>query len=512
MPESLTSSDPSSSPTRHDGPLSADERDTLARGTFLSRLPAPLVDAILARARVWRLSDGEPLLQIGQPVEHWIGIAGGSALVFMPVPHLEAPQCTNWVPPGVWLNLYNPAALTVSDVEVRAQGPVVAAALDAQDLQILCLRFPELSRELVVANAGNMRRALQVMIVSQRATLRQKQLFWLIETLQGCRSGMEAAEATLHLSHTALARWHGVSRQAWWEGMKALERDGLIQRSPDGALSADIDQLQAALEEGNRAAAVEQPYATGTAPWPPVLDDSVAPGRPALLALRTAEHERVRCNRWFAGLPPDVQHEILQCSQVRRFSSGETVLHASQCPAGAWLVIEGCIRLDNPVTPPPLRTIGLLPPGAWYAFHDMAYRGPADLDGVALGATTLLWLPAEAFDRLFDQSVDFRLALARLLARQQSHASRCAALYFWPVETRVRLWLDMMHRYFGLESGPGPEIAGAFTLEDVAQWLGTTRQVVSRELRQLEEQGVIRRSRHRLEVLDPGQLPRLSMA
>ncbi len=512
MPASCTSSELSPSSNRHDSPLSAAERATLAEGTFLSRLPAPLVDAILARARVWRLADGEPLLQVGQPVEHWIGIAGGSALVFMPVPHLDEPQCTNWVPPGVWLNLYNPVALGVSDLDVRAQGATVVAAVDAQDLQTLCQRFPELSRELVVANAGNLRRTLQVMIASQRATLRQKQLFWLVETLQGCSTGQDATEATLRLSHSALARWHGVSRQAWREGRKALERDGLIRRTADGAITADVAQLQAALEEGNRAANVEQPYATGTAPWPPVPQDSEAPGRPALLALRTAEQERVRCNRWFASLPLEVQQEILEHSLVRRFSPGETVLQAHQAPSGAWLVVDGCVRLDNPVTPPPLRTIALLPPGAWYAFHDMAYRGPASFDGAALGHTTLLWLPPEAFDRLFDQSVDFRLALARLLALQQSHAARCAALYFWPVDTRVLLWLDMMHRYFGLESGPGPEVAGAFTLEDVAQWLGTTRQVVSRELRLLEQQGVIRRTRQRLELLQPARLPRLTMA
>lgn len=499
--------------SRNDGTLCADERQVLSTGAFLSRLPVPLVDAILARVHVWRLADGEPIVRRGEPVEHWIGIAGGSGLVLMPVPHLETPQCTNWVPAGVWLNLYNPLALPVSDVEVRAQGDTVVAALDTQDLEILCHRFPEFSRELVIANAGNLRRTLQVMMGSQRATLRQKQLFWLAETLQGaqCTGSTGSAESPLRMSHDALARWHGVSRQAWCESMKALEQEGLVWRGSDGTLSADRARLNAVMKEGARTI-VEPPYFTNAAAWPPAWPEGAPTGRPALLALRTAEQERVRRNGWFGCLPQALQQQVLESSVVLRFERGETVVQAGQCPPGAWMVVDGAVRLDNPLVPSEPRTIALLPPGAWYAFQDIAYRSPTVFDGVALEATTLLWLPAEAFDRLFDESLDFRRALARLLALQQAHASRCVALYFWPVDTRVRLWLDMMHRYFDLESARGPEIAGAFTLEDVAQWLGTTRQVVSRELRLLEQQGVIRRTRNRLEVLDAGALPCLPMA
>lgn len=501
---------PPAHPSRHDGALSAEERQVLSAGAFLSRLPVPLVDAILARVRVWRLVNGEPILRRGEPVQHWIGIAGGSGLVLMPVPHLETPQCTNWVPPGVWLNLFNPLALPVSDVDVQAHGDTVVAALDSQDLELLCHRFPEFSRELVIANAGNFRRTLQVMMASQRATLRQKQLYWLVETLQGglCTG---SASATLRMSHDALARWHGVSRQAWSESMKALEQEGLVQRMADGSLSGDLARLNAAMQE-SAPAAVEPPYATHRAAWPPAWPEGAPTGRPALLALRTAEQERVRRNSWFKHLPEPLQQQILESSLVQRYERGDTMLQANQCPPGAWLVVDGAIRLDNPMAPSAPRTIALLPPGAWYAFQDIAYRSPTAFDGAALEATTLLWLPAEAFDRLFSESLDFRRALVRLLALQQSHAARCFAMYFWPVDTRVQLWLDMMHRYFDLTSERGPEIAGAFTLEDVAQWLGTTRQVVSRELRLLEQRGVIRRTRERLEVLDPSPLPRLPMA
>ncbi|MGM9491242.1 Crp/Fnr family transcriptional regulator [Ideonella sp. YS5] len=510
MPQTIASR-PSASPSsssRHDGPLSAEERDALTRGGFMSRLPSALVDAILARVRVWRLADGEPILSTGQAVDHWIGIAAGSALVFFQVPHLETLQCTNWVPAGVWFNLYNPAALTVSDVDVRAQGPAAVVALDAQDLEVLCQRFPELSRELAVANSGNLRRALQVLIASQRATLRQRQLFWLIELMQGLAAVNGASRlSVLHMSQDALARWHGVSRQAWCEGMKALEQEGLVQRTPEGALSADVAALEAAMEAETRA--VEAPYvAAGAPPWPPAASSEPV-GQPAALALRTAERERICRGRWFSSLALPLQHELIESSRVRRLSQGELLLRANEPPAGAWLVIDGAIRLENPLAAPPHRTIALLPPGSWHSFHDLAYRSTSVFDATALEPTTLLWLPVEAFERLFIACLDFRLAITRLLALQQSQAARYAASFFWPIEARVGIWLHMMHFYFDMHSGQGKSIAASFTLDDVAQWLGTTRQAISRQFKLLEQQGVIRRERGQFEVLKPQELPRL---
>src|SRR5690349_15502983 len=88
------------SPGSHAGPLSPGERETLATGAFMSRLPASLVDAILARVRIRRLAHGEPVLRVGESVEHWMGIASGCALVHIHVAHLPAPQCMNWAPPG----------------------------------------------------------------------------------------------------------------------------------------------------------------------------------------------------------------------------------------------------------------------------------------------------------------------------------------------------------------------------------------------------------------------------
>jgi CRP/FNR family transcriptional regulator, cyclic AMP receptor protein len=511
MPDTLAAFESiPTAPCRHDGALSTEEWQALAAGMFMSRLPAALVDAILARVRVWRLSSGEPILRIGQPVEHWLGLAAGSALVFTKVPHDAELQCTNWVPTSVWLNLYNPCALTVSDVEVRAEGTTTVVALHADDLALLCQRFPELSRELATANAGNLRRAMQVVMATQRASVKQRQLFWLLEQAREPESLNDGRghQTMLRLSHEALARWHGVSRQAWCEGMKHLEEEGLVRRVGSSLVVPDRSALERAIQA--ETVLVEEPYKTLRRPEAFHGVQSVpAPCVSALHTLRASEFNRVCRGRWFRSLPPELRARVLELSGVRRIAAGEVVLRAGDWPQGCWLLVDGVIQLDNPHAQEPHRTIALLPPGAWHSHQDLVYGSANDVDAVALQASTLLWMPADDFHRLFNDSLDYRLAVTRLLALQQSQAGRYAVSFLWPIEVRVGIWLQMMHSYFDMTSGAGRSIAASFSMEAVAQWLGTTRQAVSRQLRMLESDGVIRRSRTEIELLQPQRLPQL---
>jgi CRP-like cAMP-binding protein len=488
--------------------LSAAERETLVAGGFMSRLPPPLVDAILARASVWRLEDDDILLRIGHPIEHWFGIAAGLVQVYMHQPHVQELQGMVWCPPGVWLNLYNPLTRSVSDVELRAHGPTTVAALSANDLMLLCRRFPELSREMAIANAGNLRRSFQITMAWRNASLKQRQLLWLLEQTHIPPDEAASGHHVLDLGQDSVARAHGVSRQTWCDGMKLLESEGLVRRAGKKLVIRDPSALQAAMDAEARA--VEAPYMAPQRPPSLPRQADIGPRGPsAVHALRTSELERVRGGPWFASLDPALQQRILELSEVRRLPAGEQVLRADEWPDGCWLVIDGAIRMDNPRAAPPFRTMALLPPGAWHSHHDLVHDSPNVFDASTLQPTTLLWMPAAAFDALFRESLDYRLALVRLLARQWSHSSRYGSSLDWPIDFRIGGWLQMMHRYFNLGSGIGPAIAGSFVLEDVAQWLGTTRQAVSKQLKALEAQGVIRRTRQCLEVLQPDRLPQV---
>jgi CRP/FNR family cyclic AMP-dependent transcriptional regulator len=505
MSESPAPQVPVPHPSRHDGPLSAQERDALARGSFMSRLPAPLVDAILARVRVRRVAPGERILRLDQDVDEWMGIASGGAQVFMRRPGTAELQCTNWVATGVWINLYNPLAVRRSDVEVRAEGETTIAAVHAGDLPVLCARFPEFSRSLAIANALNLRRAMQGVAASQHATLRQLQLLWLIELVRHVTPEYVDGQPLLpkRFSQVTLAQAHGVSTQAWSEGLKTLEQEGLIRRLAKGLLVPDMAKLEAAMTAEMRA--VEAPYASHRAPE----EQAVMPaGHNAAHALRASELASALAGRWLADLPAPLRQEFLERSVVRRLAAGESLMSAGERPVACWLLLDGAILLDSSTEPGARCPVALLPPGSWYGHQDLIYGSPSLFNAFAFAPSTLIGLPANDFHALFDRCLDFRLMLVRLLAKQQSGATQQAVSFDWPIETRVGVWLWQMHQHFDLAGGPGPGLAARFTLEDIAQWLGTTRQAVSRQFRLLQEQGVIRRTSAQLSVLKPDLLPR----
>ncbi|MGM9490733.1 Crp/Fnr family transcriptional regulator [Ideonella sp. YS5] len=472
----------------------------------MSRLPAPLADAILARLRVRRVPPGERILRLGQDVDHWIGIASGGAQVFMRRPGAADLQCTNWVAAGVWINLYNPLAVRRSEVEVRAEGETTIAAVHADDLTVLCTRFPEFTRQLAIANALNLRRAMQAVAASQHATLRQRQLLWLIEIVRHVTPQYVDGHLLLpkRFSQVALAQAHGVSTQAWSEGLKTLEQEGLIRRLAKGLLVPDIDKLEAAMTAEVRA--VEAPYADHR---PPEEQAVIPAGHSAALALRASELASVLAGRWLADLPAPLRQDILERSVVKRMAAGESLMSAAERPVACWLLVDGAILLDSGTDPGTRCPVAMLPPGSWYGHQDLIYGSPSLFNALAFVPSTLIGLPANDFRALFDRCLDLRLMLVRLLAKQQIRATQQAVSFDWPIETRVGVWLWQMHHHFDLTGGPGPGLAARFTLEDIAQWLGTTRQAVSRQFRLLEQQEVIRRTSAQLSLLNPDLLPRM---
>ena len=58
--------------------LTIDELHNIESGAWFSKLSQPLRHAILERARVRRLADGEGLATRGSPAEEWCGVARGA--------------------------------------------------------------------------------------------------------------------------------------------------------------------------------------------------------------------------------------------------------------------------------------------------------------------------------------------------------------------------------------------------------------------------------------------------
>jgi CRP/FNR family transcriptional regulator len=116
--------------------------------------------------------------------------------------------------------------------------------------------------------------------------------------------------------------------------------------------------------------------------------------------------------------------------------------------------------------------------------------------------TVAIKLPADQFDRLLNQSDSFRRFVFA------GFSSRLAEI----MKRFEQLLLDSVHRRladFLLQRRNDEGVVG-MTHEMLAQEIGTAREVVSRHLKTMEQEGMIRTRRGQIEILQTGALRNLA--
>jgi CRP/FNR family transcriptional regulator, cyclic AMP receptor protein len=207
-------------------------------------------------------------------------------------------------------------------------------------------------------------------------------------------------------------------------------------------------------------------------------------------------------------LPPEVLDELLEGAVQSNVAAGSVAHRALEADQYLQLVITGVIRVF--VTGPDGRTMTirycrsgeLL--GAMSLFSD-EFTEPATKQ--ALVDTQLLTLSPPTVRALAQR--DLRVARALLIElseRARNFVNEIPGTAFATVRQRVaRQLLDLASTH-QQDSDPNGELAVRITQQDLAEAVGTVREVVVRTLRQLRDAGVVRTERDRIVLLDPAQL------
>jgi CRP/FNR family cyclic AMP-dependent transcriptional regulator len=207
-------------------------------------------------------------------------------------------------------------------------------------------------------------------------------------------------------------------------------------------------------------------------------------------------------------LPPEVLDELLAGAVQSNVAAGSVAHRALEANQYLQLVITGVIRVF--VTGPDGRTMTirycrsgeLL--GAMSLFSD-EFTEPATKQ--ALVDTQLLTLSPPTVRALAQR--DLRVARALLIElseRARNFVNEIPGTAFATVRQRVaRQLLDLASTH-QQDSDPNGELAVRMTQQDLAEAVGTVREVVVRTLRQLRDAGVVRTERDRIVLLDPAQL------
>jgi CRP-like cAMP-binding protein len=201
----------------------------------------------------------------------------------------------------------------------------------------------------------------------------------------------------------------------------------------------------------------------------------------------------------FAALPAPARAALARRGLLRTFSRGQYLFHAGDGPRGLFLVLEGRVRVINE-RDGRRHLVHEAGPGATLGEVPLMLGGGYPASAVAGTDARCLLFSREALDAAMAVSPDVSwLLLQRMAERVRTLVGRLE-------QRSVTSVLQSLAALILERSGP----TGAVTLatqQELAESLGTVREVVARQLTALKRAGVIRSAgRGRIAVADRSKL------
>lgn len=200
-----------------------------------------------------------------------------------------------------------------------------------------------------------------------------------------------------------------------------------------------------------------------------------------------------------ANLSRPTRQAIAQRSFKQKTPGGKTFVIEGAPAEFGYFVIAGQARVLRMSEDGRLQVLGRFGRGAPLNILSLiseSQRNRASIE--ALTSLKTLVLSSDDFTHLLENYLDFSNSLLQVFAQRMAKMTDLAArLSLYSVRARLAQFL--------IELAKLPEAAGGWTQDEIAAQIGTVRDVVGRTLRDFTAQGLIKRDRQRITLLDrPG--------
>ena len=209
-------------------------------------------------------------------------------------------------------------------------------------------------------------------------------------------------------------------------------------------------------------------------------------------------------------LPPGLQERVVAAGRERQVARTE-VLFTEGSPAECVLaLLRGRIKLVRYSPGGRELLLHLVDPGQTFAEAAVFGDGTYPATAVALEPSVVWSWSRESLLALLREEPELALGMVRSISLWARHlAGKLELLTQRRVEERLAVFL--LARAGDRELGPGDAVEIPEARNLVAAQCGTAPEVLSRTLRRLEEEGVIRAEGHRIVVLVPDRLRELAV-
>jgi CRP-like cAMP-binding protein len=202
----------------------------------------------------------------------------------------------------------------------------------------------------------------------------------------------------------------------------------------------------------------------------------------------------------FSNLTPACRQRLSRALLARDIPEGQTLIIEGEETNACYFIHSGTFRVLRINPEGKIQVLSRLSDGD--PVNVISLLMPERINRASVEALTpasVFVLAAQDFDALLTGCPDFSTVLLRHFAKRISHLTDLAAdLSLLTVRARLARFLITL--------ADGPENACDWTQDEIAAQLGTVRDVVGRILRDFESQGLIRRSRQHIILLDRAAL------
>ncbi len=208
-------------------------------------------------------------------------------------------------------------------------------------------------------------------------------------------------------------------------------------------------------------------------------------------------------HNWIGQLSATARKAVVACMRPRHYSDGEAVYTLGDEGKELYLIESGRVRFCNYTARGKEIEFAELREGDCFgelSLIDGLYRPHCTY---AAGPTTLLVLQKRDFDLLCADYPEIFQQLTRLMAHHLRQAyTMIEDATVLPMKDRLARILSRLAYSFGTAETTGATRLEGVTHESLARMLGSTREGVSRELKQLEAAGLVRREYGRILIPD----------
>ena len=206
----------------------------------------------------------------------------------------------------------------------------------------------------------------------------------------------------------------------------------------------------------------------------------------------------------FNHLPTEQMEEIRKGAVTRSFRKGESIYRAGDPSDTLYILGSGRVRIFRLSESGKEQLLRIMKPGDFMGELALFSESIHEEFAEAMEPTEMCILKRDSFQKILMEypTVSLRM-LSEFSRRLEESEKKTARIAAETVETRIALYLLDLYS----ESGEKSRVALPMSKKDLASYLGTTPETISRRLADMEDSGLIRQHTNKsIEILDPDGL------